>query len=206
MKKLLALVCIAAIGASVFAEEPVNVYFDANRLIEEDLFGNWHELTETARFLSPAQKNTLYTAHKKDAVIPFLANWFVGFGVGSALQGDITGFTTVLLLDVAGTAFFVYGFQPIFQFSNGPDPSDTEEYLAYSDEMNRRMNRNIPFLLAGCGFFLASGIFSLVRPWTYAASWNSALDSALNSGADAAVSFFPLSDGQSLGFGVRIDL
>jgi hypothetical protein len=72
--------------------------------------------------------------------------------------------------------------------------------------MNRRMNRNIPFLLAGCGFFLASGIFSLVRPWTYAASWNSALDSALNSGADPAVSFFPLSDGQSLGFGVRIDL
>ena len=68
------------------------------------------------------------------------------------------------------------------------------------------MNRNIPFLLAGCGFFVAGGIYSLIRPWTYAESWNETLRSALNPAQNAEISFVPLSDGQSLGCGIRIEL
>lgn len=203
MKKIFALVFIAAAAASAFAEEAVNVYFDVDRLISDGLFENRTAIREAAPFLTPVQKSVLYKEHKKDAVVPFLANWLVGFGVGSFIQGDVTGGMTVIVSGGVATGLILYAVSPLFELANTPADSENEQRV---QALNARMEQNLPVLFAGYGLFLAGGIYSLIRPWTYAESWNETLRSALNPAQNAEISFVPLSDGQSLGCGIRIEL
>ncbi|AHH07499.1 Hypothetical protein BCD_1433 (plasmid) [Borrelia crocidurae DOU] len=46
-----------------------------------------------------------YKVNKKDVLAPFLLNFFFGFGIGSFVQGDITGGLLVLGSEILGFRF-----------------------------------------------------------------------------------------------------
>jgi hypothetical protein len=110
---------------------------------------------------------------EENKMIGFLLNFILGFGIGSYVQGDTTGGTIGLCLDLSGLALVVSG---AIIYANAvvtsEDPFTTKGIVAY---------------FAGGAMLLGSRIFQLVRPFTYANSFSVAVVPNVNSEGQPAL-------------------
>jgi hypothetical protein len=102
-----------------------------------------------------AKDSQIFTAKDQEKIKPaqlaapdwaaFMLNFFVGVGVGSYAQGDITGGVIGTVGEVGGLGMMISG-------------------LAMSDGSP---GTGAVISLTGLGIFLGTRIFELIRPWTY---------------------------------------
>ncbi|HUW45474.1 MAG TPA: P13 family porin [Dehalococcoidia bacterium] len=140
-------------------------------LIEDGLVSNSAEISRLAAKLSDAQRFLLIHEYKKDPTLPFIANFFLGCGIGSFIQDDRTGGIIALLGDISGAALMVAG-------SLVPTTGQIT-----SIRWSQDLGKNPIFLgmyLGGTGILLGSRIFEMIRPWTYSSGYNKKLLRALS--------------------------
>ena len=113
-----------------------------------------------------------YDEHKKDAVLPLVLNFFLGFGIGSFVEGDDMGGLIMAGTQVLGFAMAMYG-------------------------STRLSNAHGEWLCAyGVMMMVASRIWGFIRPWTYASKYNDDLREKIAAGDIRPVSIdaFPAVD------------
>ena len=81
----------------------------------------------------------------------FVVNLVAGVGIGSYIQGDPLGGTIGLVGEVGSLALMLYGSYPV----EGPGEG-------------KKSYDNLPLMYLGMGTFIATRIFEMVRPFTYA--------------------------------------
>lgn len=112
------------------------------------------------------EKMLLYETYKKDPLIPFLLNCFVGFGIGSLVQGDITGGLLILGFDALGLGLLSYGAYSMVNSVPASDGSKTS-VVALS-------------LVALGGVTMAlTRLVEVILPFTHASSYNRKLQENL---------------------------
>ncbi len=118
---------------------------------------------ESASTMSSSEKMLFYTQNKKSVVSPLLLNIFVGCGVGSYVEGDVTGGTISLVGELGSVALYYGGY--IVSASQGSKGS------------------NVGLAMSGAGLIglLSFRIYEIVRACTYTAEYNKQLQNALYS-------------------------
>lgn len=157
---LLALLCLFA--CSLFADD----FTSCLNLIDKKL--NASTVAEVQKYsanLSESQKYSIYESKKSSGTIPFVVNFFLGCGIGSYIQGDVLGGTISLCGDVGGYALIVGGYVS----AAASAVSNSSSGLAGGSAA----------VIAGGAILLANRIFTCIRPFTYASSYNKRLSTAL---------------------------
>lgn len=132
-------------------------------LIEGNLFGNAEKIEELSVTLTDIERFTIFGKYEKDAVLPFVANLAVGFGVGSFIQRDLVGGFIALVGDGLGAALPILGYACIMQ-----------DYYGYWDSPY-----GYELIYAGYALIGITRIFESIRPFTYARRYNTTLRKAL---------------------------
>ena len=192
MKKLLmiVLVCVCAFtsvfGEDVQAEEnsvtidnSVETMLVITDLIDDDLSANKSLIMDNAKLLSDVQRNDLFESKKNSAVGPFCLNLFVGFGIGSFVQGDMLAGGIGAGLDVAGITFLGLGINKILKGNYYEDGYFGGAYVVNQLVGENNVKNGIIMVSVGGVVYLGSKIFQSIRPWTYANSFNDELKNAL---------------------------
>ncbi len=112
-----------AIFTSAAFEEADSLISNAGPFMKEDILG------EKAGSLSFDEKTLLYEKYKKNPTLVGLLNGFVGFGLGSFLQGEWVNGLCFATVDTLSTAAFVYFLVASLQLSKGTDSSEAEQAL-----------------------------------------------------------------------------
>ena len=138
-----------------------------------------------------------YEYKKKTTGWPFLLNFFVGFGIGSYVQGDLKGGTVGLIGDLMGVTFMF--FHVAFNdYSNDP-------YLyenTYQDYTS---------LILGTAILSCSRIFQWIAPFVHANNYNKDLRKKLGitkSQYSLSINpiFVPARDGEGIDPGIGVQL
>jgi len=66
-------------------------FLNVQVLINQDLDGNFKLIQSKADKLSSSQRLYIYEDKSKSGTLPFILNLLLGFGIGSWVQGDLTG-------------------------------------------------------------------------------------------------------------------
>lgn len=136
-------------------------------LIDDDLFDNADRIKALSGNLSPAQKNTLYDEYSKSAGGPFALNFFLGFGIGSFVQGDKKAGWNQLGFELLGISLMTTGL-----LSSGSAATT--------------------LVALGAGFSLGAAIVGYVSPWIYSNTRNSTLKEVLGLTSGSPVTIVPL--------------
>ncbi|MFA5103890.1 MAG: P13 family porin [Candidatus Margulisiibacteriota bacterium] len=132
-------------------------FSDINNDIDQGLDTNFYQIKVKSGSLSQSDRMTLYSIKKKDVLIPFALNWFVGLGLGSYVQGDIYGGTTTLIGESISLAILV----------SQPKATGSAWFA------------NETAAIAGVSL-IGFKIFELVRPFVYTDDYNKKLMDAMN--------------------------
>ncbi len=157
MKKmvLVLLIMLVAVTASLFAEmtafEKVNYNLEFSG-INDDTLKIVKNLSDK---LTLEEKIMIKNRYGSNAVVPFLLNFFIGFGSGSYLQGDIAFAIPQTVLDIVGWGLLIKGI--VGEFLDGA---------------------GIYGIIGAC-LYGASKIMSIVTPWVYSSKVNNKLETAL---------------------------
>lgn len=159
------LVCVSSPLFSTSTVEPD--FYDVSMMLN-----NTKKLTdvqisligEKAANLSPQQRYMLFESHKQSATMPFVLNFIVGAGIGSFVQGDTKGGTIGLIADLASLGMILTGYAQGYSAALEGDYSGTEGSV---------------MVTVGGALSLASRIYQLVRPFTYAKEHNRKLANSL---------------------------
>ncbi|UPA14086.1 P13 family porin [Borrelia turicatae] len=100
-------------------------------------------------------KLLLYEIHKQSTLVPFLLNFFVGFGTGSFVQGDLTGGLLILGFDMLGFGLISGGMYSLSQHRSMNTPTVALSLIS----------------LGGITLFVTR-IVEIIIPFTYASSYN----------------------------------
>ena len=112
-----------------------------------------------------AMKLLLVKQYEKSTTLPFIVNLFAGCGIGSYIQGDVTGGTIGLLGELASVGMIVFG-------ATG---SGERNYMT----------------IIGTAALAGFRIFELIRPFDYANSFNFNLKNAVFGSASVSASLLP---------------
>ncbi|APR64552.1 hypothetical protein N187_00165 [Borrelia anserina Es] len=112
------------------------------------------------------EKMLLYETYKKSSLLPFLLNLFVGFGVGSLVQGDITGGLLSLGFDTLGLGLVGYGAYSVYQ-----------SYYKSVDKKPSVVSLSI--LTLGGVTMALTRIVEVILPFTYVSGYNKRLQQNL---------------------------
>lgn len=173
MKKMLLGLLVALVAVNLFAQteaeakkkeeaDPYMVDSVIRTQFKSD-FGK-QRVYELSEKLNDNQRYWLYDENEKNAVCPSLLNLFLGYGIGSFVQGDSKGGVTQLLMSLGGDVLFWTGF--------GIGVSETVTNNAQS-------TAGAIIMLSGLGLNLASSIIGCIRPWGYANKYNRDLKHSL---------------------------
>ena len=174
MKKCFVVVLMLFVTMSVFADGG-NEYYQVNSILESGLKGKEAMVADLASNLSPVERTMLYESNKKSTLLPFGLNLLLGAGVGSYVQGDTVGGTVSLCGELGSGAIMLAGYFMVF--------SDAMNATASNTTMTEVNPTASALMVAGSIGLLAFRIYDLIRPFTYAKSYNKNLAAALNSGA-----------------------
>jgi len=159
-------------------------------LIKQGLEKNKLEIQREATYLSPDEKRALYEKNKKTAAGGWAAlDFFIGFGLGSYIQGNTAFGITQSLMDVAGWSLAIVGLANESEYSyecrtisNGY----TDYYGYYYPPVQScggeyHTDEDFEILMAS-GFVVLgiSRIMSWIIPFVHQNSYNKELNSALN--------------------------
>jgi len=163
IKKFVVLVFLSFSIFGLFAQANTASLSRITLLIDDGLKKNLPIIQEEAQFLTEEQKFNLYTVNKKSPGIAFVCNFFLGAGIGSFIQGDTAGGLTALIGDVSGLTFVLLA--DVFEV-------EREGYFT-TYEPNPYM------LIGGLSLLLGTRVFELIRPWVFTNSYNANLKKAL---------------------------
>lgn len=152
-----------------------------------------YEIQSLSVDLSGSQKLVMMREYEKDAVIPVVLNVFLPFGIGSFYQGDIAGGVGYVVSEVLiNTSYLAYTYiylparmQTITNKQN-EYYYGTPEYDKYQSQMSNLATEALIVTGAYVVGYLGIKIFSYVRPFTFASSYNKRLEDALNPGFSMA--------------------
>ncbi len=139
------------------------------------------------------EKNFDYETNKKDSLVPFLLNLFLGFGIGSFAQGDILGGSLILGFDAVGIGLILTGaYLDIKAFDNNAKKAD------FKWTWGKGM------MLAGVVTMAVTRLTEIVLPFTFANNYNRKLKNSLNIALGGFEPSFDINMGQAsaLGFGL----
>lgn len=151
------------------------VYFMVSNLIDKGLNENKFQIANLSPQLSSNQKTMLYTQHQKSAGGPFALNFFLGWGIGSYVQGDIGGGVFQSIADGFGLIMIIVGVSGD-EISAGP-------------------------IAVGCISYAVGSIYGWIRPFVFAKKYNTTLQEALN-GQTMMFSVLPIIDPINEQYGV----
>jgi hypothetical protein len=180
MKKTLLMILTALCLQSMSFAQHLNqnlknpTFNQAEYLIEENLKKNIPEIQVLSQQLTFDQKKTLIEDHKQDYTVPLLLNVLVPYGVGSFYQGDTLGGVIGLVGDVAGQAIIFGAYIDLYITAlNAQDDYDSD----YNED--EIFEKFYAYAIVGGAISTASFIFRLVRPITYAGTYNKNLKKAV---------------------------
>ena len=104
----------------------------------------------------------------------FALNFFLGFGIGSFVQGDKTGGIIGLVGDAIGVSLIYYGM--LSAFANIFSMHSNDNRSSYSG-----------FLFAGSFIYIGSRVFQLIRPWVYEYPENLAIEPSIDENGKLAL-------------------
>ncbi|AJA89888.1 membrane protein [Borreliella chilensis] len=152
-------------------------------------------------FLSPAEKLLTYESGKKDSLVPFLLNLFLGFGIGSFAQGDILGGIFILGFDAVGIGLILTGaYLEIKAFDNSFKKAfdDSVKKNAFKWTWGKGM------MLAGVVTMALTRFTEIILPFTFANSYNKKLKSSLNIAFGGFEPSFDINMGQASALGFEL--
>ena len=150
-KKLFIFVLFALFASFAFAQD----FYAGTSTFQSDIYaGNTSFSTSMLGTQITPYSDSELLDYTTDTLVPFLLNFFVGFGVGSFVQGDKKGAVTALVGDIVSCATIIAGatLYSISIINFGFD------YMFY-----------IGIGLAVGGSIMATGfrIYEIVRPYNY---------------------------------------
>lgn len=179
MKKLISIIALFSFLAGVFAQENIE---KIQSLIEDGVEKNSAEIGTLASSLSNAEKELIYTKNEVPWWPVFL-NAFVGFGVGSYIQGDTKEAVRATVCDsiaLTGITVCYAGMYSLIlknQTEIADDPNRSKEL---SDEDFAK--QIIPWtagMLSFAGFATISTVISIVKSIKYPIAKNEVLRNTL---------------------------
>lgn len=183
---LLALLSLNVTAFSQHINEPVRdkAFKQAEALIEDDMKNNIPEIQRISQQLTYDQKKTLITEHKKDYTVPLLINVLTPYAIGSFYQGDILGGVIGLAGDLTGQAILIGAY--IDFYLNTMDNMDS-----YDREENDYFKKYLTYIVVGGAISTASLIFKIIKPITYAGSYNKILKKAVPQDREYTLQMIP---------------
>lgn len=188
-KVLLVLILLIASLAFIYAEEGAsqadNFYMASNfiSMANKEGFGQIKALrhfTPAIRAyvddLSITERALLFESHKKSWEVPGVTNFFLGFGIGSAIMGDLPGFLTGLLGDIVGIMFSCISIPYLSVSYYDYGYSDSNSSLAYYYESH---SIGTGLLTTGLLVLTAVRVCGFVLPWLFSNSYNETLSEAI---------------------------
>lgn len=168
-----------------YAPGSQELYNHISKLIDDDLAGNKNQIQMLALGLSDSQKQSLITKYEKSAVGPFCLNLFVGYGIGSFVQGDKKSGARQCVLQGIGLVCIITG--AIIYVNNIEDEYEYS-YSRYSYSTSKKLKTDntpgrvagISLMCIGSGLDLGGAIAGCVAPWKFANNYNENLQEALN--------------------------
>lgn len=174
--------CAFALDNNSYSSEE-DLIFKIDSLCEgNDLFNNLREISELSSGLSISEKEAIFETQSVNRLPAFLCNYFLGFGIGSFIQGDYEAGNKALIADIIGGSLCIGGIlllstdilnsfiligSAIFQTPVNVFPEGLD------------MTLEVIMLSVGGCIILGSRIYQCIRPWSYGNSRNAALKNAL---------------------------
>ncbi|QFI14197.1 P13 family porin [Borrelia sp. CA_690] len=143
--------------------------------------------------LGAGEKLLAYETSKKDPIVPFLLNLFLGFGIGSFVQGDILGGFLILGFDAVGIGLIFTGaYLDIKAFENNTKKA------AFQWTWGKGV------MLAGVVTMAVTRLTEIILPFTFANSYNKKLKNSLNIAFGGFEPSFDISMGQASALGFEL--
>lgn len=153
------------------------------RMIDQGLEMNDKQIATASNSLSESDRLTIFTAKKKEPLLPFVLNLILGLGIGSFALGDNQGGGIELIGEIGGIALVGLG--------SAMKANDAQSVTTVSAG---------PTVIIVGGILVAGfRLFGLTRPFFFAGSYNDKLQTVLGG---HTVSFDPYLDQRGLGVGV----
>ena len=171
MKKLLVvLVLLCTFGGLLFADDFTSCLNNIDKKLDSTTIATIQKYSAN---LTEAEKYVLYEHNQMSGGNAAFINLCLGFGIGSYIQGDTTGGTISLVADLAGYAMILAG-----EFKYSADLRKEEQAVRNGDYNNEsKANMNLSYV--GLAIVAINRIFTCIRPYTYARSYNKRLSKAL---------------------------
>ncbi len=172
MKKVVLCVMFLLAMGFVFSQETESVAPRVRSLIQDDLFDNEELIKKESVNLTDAERLSIYNSFEEEPWASLALNFFLGYGIGSFVQGDTLGGVIGVSADLVGLGVTIAGLIPMYELISDPDNTTyTSATDAYSEF--------IIYYAVGGAIILGSRIFQLVRPIAFTNSFNDDLKNAL---------------------------
>ncbi|MDR2808501.1 MAG: P13 family porin, partial [Spirochaetaceae bacterium] len=115
MRKFILVTALCTVAFVCFADDQSDrkqaqqAFIRVTNWLDSGLEKNFLIIQNESLLLTPEQRINLFEAYEKGAGGPFALNFFLGFGIGSFVQGDPVGGWVTLLGEAAGIAAVFYG-------------------------------------------------------------------------------------------------
>jgi TolB-like protein len=154
------------------------------KLIKAGIRKNKEKIQKESSYLSSADRDALYEKNKKKGAGGWAAlDFFVGFGLGSYIQGNIGFGVTQSVLDVLGYY--------ILLVASEMDTKEDDYCSGYYCEYEKSDDYIMP-LMVSCAILGTSRIMSLIFPFVHQKKYNRALKDTLQNSNNVSYSIDPL--------------
>ena len=123
---------------------------------------------KTAATMDDTQKMFYLKQNEKNLTTPLLLNIFLGFGIGSYVEGDSAGGTTALIGELLSLVVYTSGY--------------VSAYSAVLNNDSAGITRGTLWTIAGLMGLLGFRVYEIVRPITYTNEYNRQLTEGLQFG------------------------
>lgn len=174
IKTIMFLIIFFSLSAIVYTDE--NAFLEVHGLLKGGVNKNLDLIEAKSASLSPSEKLFLLDVHKKDSGIPFVVNLLSGFGIGSYIQGDISGGTIQLSGQLLGLVGLVAG---IGMSAKVEDHSSS--YYGYGRDYyaNEITSLGKGFMITGVILFYGMRLYGYISPFIFKNIYNGKLRAAL---------------------------
>lgn len=177
---------------------PVSVQDKILDLAERNFKSNRDEISVLSSYLTPEEKEIVYSLMEIDPAGCGTSNFFLGWGEGSYSIGDSTGGSLMWLADTLCTVAVITPAVPLTI-----DCIKAKKFTVTEEWKTKWM---YPFALTGLSVGLVSRVISIALPGTFAKRRNREYKEALGLPSECAFAVIPQFDPVNLSAGVTVCL